>query len=177
MTYRPPNQKPEKPTNVPQRPGLPTSRIDSVLERMQKMVAMKKKVEQEAAQVPETQAGGFTFGNSNGPYVPPDDPEYVMYQMKIRQRIMDQWILPMKYTDQASGLICRIIVHINDRGEIVATEWDLKSGDLSFDSSAVRAIQKASPLDIPPERLKYEVYNEGFIVEFKPQAAAGTATQ
>lgn len=175
MTYTPPNQKIEKrPQNVPQRRGLPHSRIDNALAKMEKMVAMKKKVEQEAGQVPETQPGGFTFGNTTGPYVSPDDPEYVMYQLKIRQKIMEQWILPMKYVEQASGLICRLIVHINDRGEISETEWEAKSGDPSFDLSAQRAIQKASPLDTPPERLKYEVYNEGFIVEFKPAAAAAT---
>jgi len=175
MSYTPPNQKPEKkPQNIPQRIGLPASKVDSALARMQKMVAMKKKVEQEAAQVPDTQPGGFTFGSGTGPYVSPDDPEYVMYQLKIRQKIMDQWILPMKYTEQASGLICRIIVHINDRGEVIATEWDQKSGDPSFDLSAQRAVQKAAPLDLPPERLKYEVFNEGFIVEFKPTQVTQT---
>jgi colicin import membrane protein len=172
MTYTPPKtaQTKQQP-DVPKREGHPSSRIDDALARMQKKVAMKKAVP-EAAQVPDAPPGGFTFGSANGPYVSPDDPEYVMYQAKIRQRIMTQWILPMKYADAGMGLICRIIVHINDRGEVTETEWDLKSGNPSFDLSAERAIEKASPLDVPPERLKYEVYNEGFIVEFKPQAAA-----
>lgn len=179
MSYLPPPQKnqqkqpPQPPP--PKRLGHPMSRIDNALARIQKQVATKK-VEQEAGQIPETQPGGFTFGNTTDKYVSPDDPEYVLYQLKIRQRIMNQWILPMKYVEQASGLICRIIVHMNDRGEVTQTEWEQKSGDPSFDLSAMRAIQKSSPLDIPPERLKYEVYNEGFAVEFKPTAASATAT-
>lgn len=177
MTYTPPKPLVKKPT-PPRRPGHPDSRIENALARLQKQVATKQ-VEQEAAQVPETQAGGFTFGSAGANYVSPDDPEYVIYQAKIRQRIMDQWILPMKYTDQALGqdlgLICRIIVHINDKGDVSETEWEWKSGNPSFDLSALRAIGKSSPLDIPPERLKYEVYNEGFIVEFKPTAATQTA--
>lgn len=182
MTYTPPqNQKTsdkKPPSAVPKREGQPKSRIDDALSRMQKKVAMKQ-AQPEAAQVPETQPGGFTFGSPTGTYVSPDDPEYVLYQAKIRKRVMDQWILPMKYAASGSeggmGLICRIVVHMNERGEVVETEWEQKSGNPSFDLSAMRAVEKASPLDIPPERLKYEVYNEGFIIEFKPLANQAAA--
>ncbi|HSA58915.1 MAG TPA: TonB C-terminal domain-containing protein [bacterium] len=173
MTYTPPQSQKtaeKTPAAVPKREGQPKSRIDDALSRMQKKVAMKQ-AQPEAAQVPETQPGGFTFGSPTGTYVSPDDPEYVLYQAKIRKRVMDQWILPMKYADGGMGLICRIVVHMNERGEVVETEWEQKSGNPSFDLSAMRAVEKASPLDIPPERLKYEVYNEGFIIEFKPTAA------
>lgn len=175
MTYTPPKtaEKKEAPS-VPKREGQPRSRIDDALARMQKKVAMKE-APPEAAQVPDTQPGGFTFGSRTGTYVSPDDPEYVLYQAKIRKRIMDQWILPMKYAEGGMGLICRIVVHMNERGEVVETEWERKSGNPSFDLSALRAVEKASPLDIPPERLKYEVYNEGFIVEFKPSADQAAA--
>ncbi len=177
MSYTPPQQKPRPQTPPPpRRVGHPDSRVDNALARIQKQVATKK-VEMEAGQVPDKEPGGFTYGNTNGQYVSPQDPEYVLYQLKIRQRIMNQWILPMKYTDQASGLICRIIVHINERGEVSETEWEQKSGDPSFDLSAQRAIQKSSPLDIPPDRLKYEVFNEGFAVEFRPTPATPTAAQ
>lgn len=170
MTYKTPPTAKKNTPETPKREGNPKSRIDDALSRMQQKVAQKKAIP-EAAQVPDAPPGGFTFGSANGPYVSPDDPEYVMYQAKIRQRIMSQWVLPMKYADAGMGLLCRIIVHMNDRGEVVETEWETKSGNPSFDLSAERAVQKASPLDIPPERLKYEVYNEGFIVEFKPQSA------
>lgn len=171
MTYKTKQTDKKNTPPVPKREGNPKSRIDDALSRMQKKVAQKKAFP-EAAQVPDAPPGGFTFGSANGAYVSPDDPEYVMYQAKIRQKIMTQWVLPLKYADAGMGLLCRIIVHINERGEVVETEWETKSGNPSFDLSAERAVQKASPLDIPPERLKYEVFNEGFIVEFKPQAAA-----
>ncbi len=163
------------PPKVPSRPGNPDSRIESALDRMKKKVAANKPVEQTAAQVPETQAGGFEFGSPNATGLSPDDPEYVLYQAKIRQKIMSQWIVPLKFVEEGSGLICRIVVHINETGEVTQTEWELKSANPSFDLSAERAVQKASPLDIPPERLKNEVFHEGFIVEFRPQAAAGTS--
>ena len=160
MTYHP--QKPNK-------PGHPDSRIDDALARMQKQAA-KKKAEPEAAQIPQSQPGGYTVGSNTGKSMSPTDPEYVLYQAKIRQRIMNEWILPMKYSTEASGLICKVVVHMNDRGEVIGTEWEQKSGNPSFDLSALRAIEKAAPLDMPPERLKYEVYHEGFIIEFNPAA-------
>ena len=164
MTY----QKIQKKTVPPKKPGLPDSKVEDALSRMKRLAANKPAVP-EAAQVPDGHQGGFTFGNTTGPYVMPNDPEYVIYQAKIRQRIMNEWIVPMKFTEQDMGLLCRINVHINDRGEVVKTEWETPSGNPSFDQSALRAVEKASPLDIPPERLKYEVFNEGFVVEFKPQ--------
>ena len=178
MTYTPPpfekkvTEKPKE--SPPKRPGHPMSRIDQALARIQKEAAVKK-APPEAAQIPETQPGGFTFGSATGQYVSPDDPEYVLYQAKIRHRIMTEWILPMKFAEQDLGLICKIIVHINDRGEVTKTEWAQRSGNPSFDMSAMRSVEKASPLDMPPDRLKWEVFNEGFIVEFKPQQAQQAA--
>ena len=162
MTYEPPKSAEKK-------PGEPKSPIEEALAHIKNTAV--KKVEPEAAQVPNAKPGGFTFGTATGTYVSPTDPEYVMYQAKIRQRIMTEWILPLKYTDANLGLVCKIVVHVNDRGELVQTEWEQRSDNPSFDASALRAIEKAAPLDVPPERLKWEVYNEGFTVEFKPQSS------
>lgn len=165
MTYQSKAKKqklPKKPAKV----DSASSRMNDALSRMQKQA--KKPAQPEAAQIPETRPGGFTFGSSTGAYVSPTDPEYVLYQAKIRQRIMNEWIIPLKFTEQPVGLVCKIVVHINDQGEVVAKEWEQQSGNPAFDMSAMRAVEKASPLDIPPDRLKYEVLNEGFIVEFKP---------
>ncbi len=167
MTYQKKAEKKKTP-QPPKKQGLPDSKVEDALSRMKRLAA-KQPAAPEAAQIPDGQPGGFTFGNTTGPYVMPNDPEYVIYQAKIRQRIMNEWIIPMKFTEQEMGLLCRINVHINERGEVVKTEWETQSGNPSFDQSALRAVEKASPLDIPPDRLKYEVLNEGFVVEFKPQ--------
>ncbi len=165
-----PQKEQKKPSMTYQKKIPKESRIEDALARMEKQVS-EKKILPEAAQIPNQQSGGFTGGTSQN-YSVPTDPEYALYQMKVRQRIMNEWILPMKYTDAGLGLICRVSVHINDQGQIVGNEWETKSGNASFDLSAMRAVEKASPLDIPPDRLKSEVLNEGFIVEFKPQQVA-----
>lgn len=179
MTYqqkpedKPPQQKPPKPPPGRSPPGpRQKNPISDVLSRLQRQVNDREKAAPpEAAQIPETQPGGFTFGSPTAQYVPINDPEYVIYQAKIRQQIMDEWIIPLKYTDPSYGLICKIIVHINDQGEVKETEWEQRSGNEAYDASALRAIEKASPLVSPPERLKWEVLNEGFIVDFNPQNA------
>ena len=169
MTYQQKKTDKKIKQDVPKKPGLPDSKVEDALSRMRQLA--KKNAVPEAAQVPEGQQGGFTFGNTTGQYVMPNDPEYVIYQAKIRQRIMNEWIIPTKFTEQPTGILCRLIVHINEKGEVVKTEWETQSGNPSYDQSALRAVEKASPLDIPPDRLKYEVLNEGFVVEFKPQTS------
>ncbi len=171
MTYHAPKPAQKIP---PKKEGQSNSQISDALAKMQRLKNTPKPAPPEAAQIPNATPGGFAYGNSKGPYVSPTDPEYVMYQAKIRQRIMTEWIPPMKFTGPDAinlGLLCKIVVHMNDKGEVIQTEWEQKSGNPSFDLSALRAIEKAAPLDIPPDRLKYEVYNEGFIIEFNPQAA------
>lgn len=122
-----------------------------------------KPVEPEAAQLKD-KGEGFKYGTGTEALrVPPSDPEYIGYQAKVRAKIMEEWILPPIYLE---GLKARIAVMMNDHGEVTATEWDEKSGNESFDSSCLRAVQRASPLPMPPERLKWEAYNEGFLVEF-----------
>ena len=168
MTYEPDpkTQKPDPKKPVPRNPGAPDSRIDDAIARMAKEAA-KKKAEPEAAQIDNQTPGGFIHGSDKGQYVSPNDPEYVMYQAKIFQRVMNEFIVPQKF--EGEPISCKIIVHINEKGDVSMTEWEQKSGNESFDMAALRAVEKASPLDIPPERLKYEVFNEGFSMEFKPQ--------
>lgn len=181
MTYTPPKEVFPRPSALKPAPKAKTppprrransndSRMKEALARIEKQMSPKAAAP-EAAQIQDAPPGGFTIGNERGTYVSPDDPEYVLYQAKIRQRIMNEWILPLKFVEEGLGLICKITVHMNDQGEVVEKEWEQRSGNESFDLSAMRAIERASPLDIPPDRLKYEVFNEGFIVEFKPQAA------
>lgn len=124
-------------------------------------------IQPEAAQVGSS-GEGYKYGTSDKPLrVPIDDPEYVKYQSMVRFKIIQEWIVPMKYEESRPQ--ARIIVMIAENGEIISTEWDTHSGDTSFDASCIRAIKRASPVDAPPERLKWEAYNEGFLIDFYPR--------
>ncbi|OGQ04340.1 MAG: hypothetical protein A3F82_10285 [Deltaproteobacteria bacterium RIFCSPLOWO2_12_FULL_44_12] len=122
----------------------------------------------EAAQVKD-KGEGFKYGTGTEPLrVPPTDPEYVAYQAKIRFKIMQEWIIPGAYLELPTKPKTSIVVMINQQGEIVTTDWEERSSNLAFDSSCMRAVQRASPLPVPPQRLEWEAYNEGFLVQFDP---------
>ncbi len=124
----------------------------------------------EAAQVGEA-GEGYIYGTGTEPLrVPPEDPEYIEYQAKVRSSIIQEWVLPSRYVEEgAPTRKCLLEVLINEDGYIFSTKWNERSGDNTFDSSALRAIKKASPFPKPPERLAWEAYNEGFLIEFDPR--------
>ena len=122
----------------------------------------------EASQIKEDQ-DGYKYGTGNKPLkVAPSDPEYVKYQAMIRHKIIRQWIVPLKFTEVGQGLNARLEVMINMDGEVVSVIWSSPSGNASYDQSAIRAVKKASPFPKPPDRLAWEAYNEGFLIEFDP---------
>ncbi len=126
----------------------------------------------EAAQVKES-GGGYKYGTSDKPLrVSPSDPEYLKYQAMLRYKIMREWIVPATYADAAGRMNAKVEVMINMDGEVVSVQWASASGNASFDQSAVRAVKKASPFPKPPDRLAWEAYNEGFLVEFDPRMKA-----
>ena len=126
----------------------------------------------EAAQVKES-GGGYKYGTSDKPLrVSPSDPEYLKYQAMLRYKIMREWIIPATYADAVGRMNAKVEVMINMDGEVVSVQWASPSGNASFDQSAVRAVKKASPFPKPPDRLAWEAYNEGFLVEFDPRLKA-----
>lgn len=175
-----PEEEPgKKPLTVPQTEPKPKPALKPVLEKpkpkkptdvQRALAALEKRrpAPPEVAQVPE-KGEGYKYGTGTEPLrVPPTDPEYIAYQAKVRYKIIQEWILPLAYLEGDIPPKARLVVHMNDLGEIVSKEWENKSGNAAFDSSCERAISRASPLPVPPERLKWEAYNEGFLVEFDP---------
>lgn len=122
----------------------------------------------EAAQV-ESSGEGYKYGTSSKPNrVPIDDPDYLKYQAMVRAKILQQWVLPGAVTQMPTEErpSVRIIVMISKSGDVISKRWAKKSNMESLNASAMRAVERSSPFPIPPERLKWEAYNEGFLVEF-----------
>ena len=47
---------------------------------------------------------GYKYGTSNKPLkVPPSDPEYLKYQAMVRYKVMREWIIPQKYTEEGGA--------------------------------------------------------------------------
>lgn len=158
------NKPPEKKLSKQQQ------KINDALAKIDKQLK-KRVIQPEAAQVGAS-GKGYKYGTSDQPLrVPINDPEYVKYQAMIRAKIINEWIVPAKYSElpEVNRPKARIVVLINEEGEVMSTEWEKRSADAAFDASCVRAVQRASPFEQPTEKLKWEAYNEGFLIEFDPR--------
>lgn len=154
----------------PKKVMSPTDKkIASALALIDKQLASRT-ITPEAGQIKES-GEGYKYGTGNEPLrMPPSDPEYLKYQAMIRARIISEWVLPLRYIEEGGQRRnCALEVMINLDGEVISTRWERPSGDPTFDASAVRAVRKASPFPEPPDRLAWEAYNEGFLIEFDPR--------
>ena len=142
--------------------------IKNALAMIDKQLAGRQIVP-ESSQVSKNE-DGYKYGTGDKPLkVPPSDPEYLKYQAMVRAKIIRAWIVPTVYSGETGRYSAQLEVLINDDGEVVSTRWSKTSGNASFDQSAVRAVKNASPFPKPPDRLAWEAYNEGFLIEFDPR--------
>lgn len=165
-----PTTKPKVATKVKRRRRSSTDRkIANALAMLDKKVKDTGAPSPEAAQIGEN-SEGYKYGTGTEPLrVLPTDAEYLKYQAMVRARIIGQWVLPLKYVEEGHPRRnCAMEVSINMDGEVISTRWTRTSGDPTFDASAIRAVRRASPFPKPPDRLAWEAYNEGFLIEFDP---------
>lgn len=111
-----------------------------------------------------TPGTGSPFGSPGGT-VDAADPQIARYQGQVRSKIIREWIRTNSGTE-GDPLRSRVVVRINASGNVISTSFAKRSGDASFDMSAVRAIERASPLPPPPEVVMGEALNEGFVIDF-----------
>jgi TolA protein len=156
-------------TPQPKRATSTDRKIANALAMIDKQLA-NRTITPEAGQIKQN-TDGYKYGTGNQPLkVLPSDPEYLKYQAMLRARIISEWVLPMRYVEEGGGRRnCAIEVLISIDGEVTSTRWERQSGDVTFDQSALRAVRKASPFPKPPDRLAWEAYNEGFLIEFEPR--------
>ncbi len=165
-----PELRPIQPEPVPKKKPQPSklTAVEKALQALNK----KRPAPPEAAQVKE-KGEGFKYGTgTEGLRIPPSDPEYVAYVAKVRAKIIQEWILPQTYLEGPLKPKASIVVEISKEGNIISTEWEEPSGNPSFDTSCLRAIQRAAPLPVPTTRLEWEAYNEGFLITFDPSLKA-----
>ena len=160
VAQKPPARKPMSSTD---------KKIANALAMINKDLTQRSAVP-ESAQIKDS-GDGYKYGTGNQALkVSPSDPEYLKYQATVRGRIIQEWVLPLRYVEEGGARRrCGINVIINMDGDVTSASWEQQSGDPTFDASAMRAVRKASPFPKPPDRLAWEAYNEGFLVEFDPR--------
>jgi colicin import membrane protein len=111
--------------------------------------------------VPGKGAGGFGGGSQGTVRV---SPELLEYFRRLEERVRESWVLPEALVRDAGNLMVEMRIVIEKDGRVSDTRIEKGSGNVYFDESVRRAIRKASPLPVPPERLRggEEYYEVGF---------------
>lgn len=111
-----------------------------------------------------TRPGEAGLGSPDGT-ITARDPGYVGYQSQVRSKIIQGWVRTHAGSE-TQRLRARVLVRINAAGAVISKVLTQSSGDASFDNSALRAVERASPFPPPPEGIQREALGEGFVVDF-----------
>jgi colicin import membrane protein len=87
-------------------------------------------------------------------------PENLAYFRMLDEKIRSNWTAPMERKD----LMVQLRIVIEKNGQVSQVRMEKTSGNSFFDDSVLRAINKASPLPVPPEQLRgsEDHYEVGF---------------
>ncbi|MBK5095684.1 MAG: cell envelope integrity protein TolA [Deltaproteobacteria bacterium] len=91
-------------------------------------------------------------------------PEHLAYFRKLDEKIRSNWNVPALTAGERENLMVRIRIVIEQDGRVSQVRMEKTSGNTYFDDSVRRAINKASPLPVPPEQLRggEDHYEVGF---------------
>jgi len=92
------------------------------------------------------------------------------YQRRVRDRIQEFWHPLERLVKEQPDLTVVIELHIDNAGTILSPAVLRSSGNPSFDASALRAVERAATLPLPPEDLQ-EQAQKGFVVSFRAHEA------
>jgi colicin import membrane protein len=85
------------------------------------------------------------------------------YIMLIAQKVENNWLRPVSTT---SGQSCDVIVRQTMSGDVIDVRVQSCTSDNAFQRSVERAVQKASPLPLPPDP---ELFDREIYFKFKPR--------
>lgn len=109
---------------------------------------------------PPSPAAGVSGATGNA-RVPP---EHLAYFRMLDEKIRSNWTVPALTAGERENLMVRLRIVIERDGRVSQVRMEKTSGNSYFDDSVRRAINKASPLPVPPEQLRggEDHYEVGF---------------
>lgn len=81
-------------------------------------------------------------------------PEELAYFRALDEKVRANWTVPELAVKDRGKLFVQVRVAIEKNGQVSEVRMEKSSGNVYFDDSVRRAIRKASPLPVPPERLR-----------------------
>jgi colicin import membrane protein len=106
-------------------------------------------------------ASGGMAGAAGSARVPP---EHLAYFRQLDEKIRSNWTVPALAVGEKEALMVQLRIVIEKDGRVSQVRMEKTSGNPYFDDSVRRAINKASPLPVPPEQLRggEDYYEIGF---------------
>ena len=95
-------------------------------------------------------SGGLS-GAAGNARVPP---EHLAYFRLLDEKIRSNWTVPALAVGEKETLMVQLRIVIEKDGRVSQVRMEKTSGNPYFDDSVRRAINKASPLPVPPEQLR-----------------------
>jgi len=91
-------------------------------------------------------------------------PEILAYARALDEKVRANWTVPELAQKDVGKLIVQVRITIEKDGRVSNVRMEKVSGNPYFDDSVRRAIQKASPLPVPPAQLRgsEDYYEVGF---------------
>lgn len=110
-----------------------------------------------------TGAEGYKYGNTNKPTNIMNSPELIRYRAMVKDKITRE---RLNLGDDRSIKPPAININISGSGAITSKSFARRSGNASVDAAAMRAVERASPLPVPPESIRAFVSTHGFTIGF-----------
>ena len=159
---RPPRPQTQEPIKAP---APDEQKIAEALSQIQSELETREAKPGSSAGTPKTSGSGPAYGPPGGP-VAATDPGLAQYQSSVRSKIVREWVRANTGSAEGAVLRTRIKVKIDASGSVLSKSIVKRSGNESFDLSALRAVERASPLPPPPSGIMAEALAEGLIVDF-----------
>ncbi len=141
--------------------------IETRLREIEKRLSTRKKIKEEIEEIRnEIYRGDLKVVNRGGTPVAADpriaDFKFKAYYRSIRERISSEWALPVELIGKKQDYTTIIGIKIDRDGNILHTEIEESSGNIVFDRSVLKAIEKSNPLPPLPEEFADKVLDIGF---------------
>ena len=171
--------KKERPQTKTEGMQIPTKDAEQLkrekeLTKLSEQIKEEIELEQAISQITEqtaeelAQAEGIQAGSPNGNLV--EAYEMTQYRDQVRQHVLASWNLPKWTVDSLpKNTQAIIIVYIDEKGNITRSDFQKPSNLAFFDQSVLRAIRRASPLPVPPEKIAKEARISGIVMRFSPE--------
>ena len=96
--------------------------------------------------------------------------EFLAYRQRVIDSVKSQWVNVIG----RAGLVARVRFEIAADGSVSAVRLEQSSGNAGYDTSALRAVERANPLPPPPGRYANDFRD--FVIEFHSEEPGGQGT-